>query len=410
MRIVCITKVFPAHYESFVLNQLRGLDQRGAELDIIASRAAGHSRLLTPEDRRNLLPRTRYRPSIPARRAIRLVKAISLAVAEPASRATVLARAFTRRSPPNGMGPLRVFYEAIPCLKSPQSDIVFCQYGPLGNVALALQRLGVLRGKIVTAFRGYDLTRVVDRKEVDYQDLFREGALFLPVSKDFRQRLVALGCDPDKVVVQREGIDCSRFSFVPRCKAPGQPARLVTVARLTEKKGIEYVLGAVAQLKAADVPVDYSVIGDGPLRGTLAKLTESLGIDDRVHFLGWRDHDQVVSELHHCHILVQTSVKCSAGNEEGIPNVLKEAMCTGMPVIATRHAGIPELVEDGVTGYLVEERNSPGIADRVRCLICESDRWEQMGRAGRKRVLAEYDMQRLNDTLFQRFQDLASCS
>lgn len=98
-------------------------------------------------------------------------------------------------------------------------------------------------------------------------------------------------------------------------------------------------------------------------------------------------------------MLVAASVTAADGDEEGIPNVLKEAMAMGLPVVATRHAGIPELVEDGVSGWLVPERDEAALADALARLAAEPERWPAMGRAGRDKVEREYDIHRLNHRL-----------
>jgi colanic acid/amylovoran biosynthesis glycosyltransferase len=96
---------------------------------------------------------------------------------------------------------------------------------------------------------------------------------------------------------------------------------------------------------------------------------------------------------------VAASVTAADGDEEGIPNVLKEAMASGLPVVGTRHAGIPELIDDGVSGFLVPERNEAALADALQRLALEPGRWASMGRAGRAKIEMEYDIDRLNDRL-----------
>jgi colanic acid/amylovoran biosynthesis glycosyltransferase len=96
---------------------------------------------------------------------------------------------------------------------------------------------------------------------------------------------------------------------------------------------------------------------------------------------------------------VAASVTAADGDEEGIPNVLKEAMASGMPVVGTRHAGIPELIEDGVSGLLVPERNQAALADALQRLALQPEQWAAMGRAGRAKIEMEYDIHRLNDRL-----------
>ena len=173
----------------------------------------------------------------------------------------------------------------------------------------------------------------------------------------------------------------------------------MTVGRLVEKKGIEYVLRAVRVLADRGVEVEYRILGDGPRRDRLAALAAELGVADRVHLQGRHGQQAVREGVEGSDVLVAASVTAADGDEEGIPNVLKEAMALGLPVVGTRHAGIPELIEDGVSGFLVPERDEAALADALQRLARDPGRWAAMGRAGRARIEREYDIHRLNDRL-----------
>jgi colanic acid/amylovoran biosynthesis glycosyltransferase len=121
---------------------------------------------------------------------------------------------------------------------------------------------------------------------------------------------------------------------------------------------------------------------------------------------GSKRHEEVIQVLTQTHILIAPSVTAADGDEEGIPNTLKEAMAMGLPVISTVHAGIPELVEDGVSGFLVPERDVEALADRLERLVDHSETWAAMGRAGRRQIEAEFDIERLNDELLVLYQDM----
>jgi colanic acid/amylovoran biosynthesis glycosyltransferase len=145
--------------------------------------------------------------------------------------------------------------------------------------------------------------------------------------------------------------------------------------------------------------VVHTVIGDGDLRHQLEALVLSLGLTDRVRFLGERTHDEVREHIGRSSLLVAPSVTAVDGDEEGIPNTLKEAMAARVPVVATRHAGIPELVEDGVSGHLVPERDVDALAARIGALVADPERRAAMGRAGERAVRRNYDRDVLNREL-----------
>jgi colanic acid/amylovoran biosynthesis glycosyltransferase len=210
---------------------------------------------------------------------------------------------------------------------------------------------------------------------------------------------VQLGAPAERVVVHRTGIDLRRWPYRERQpRAPGGLS-LVSVGRLVEKKGIAQVLRALRLLLDGGLRAEYRVFGDGPLRPRLQALAGELGIAEMVRFEGRQGQAAIREGLDRSDILVAASVTAADGDEEGIPNVLKEAMASGMPVVGTRHAGIPELIEDGVSGRLVAERDETALAAALARLAAEPERWPAMGRAGREKVEREYDIQRLNDRL-----------
>ena len=114
---------------------------------------------------------------------------------------------------------------------------------------------------------------------------------------------------------------------------------------------------------------------------------------------GWRNHDDVIRLMKESHILMAPSITAADGDQEGIPNVAKEAMATGLPVLSTWHGGIPELVENGVTGYLVSERDVEALTERLIHFCDEPDEWTGMGERARAKVEAEFDRERINDDL-----------
>jgi colanic acid/amylovoran biosynthesis glycosyltransferase len=209
------------------------------------------------------------------------------------------------------------------------------------------------------------------------------------------------------VVVHRTGIDLTRWPWQSRPTRSGGPLRLLTIGRLVEKKGIGYVLEAMRRLGDAGVPAEYELAGEGPLRAPLEAECRRLGIGERVRFLGWQSQEQIREALERADLLVAASVTAGNADEEGIPNVLKEAMAVGVPVVSTRHGGIPELVEDGVSGMLVPERDPEALAAQLAELAAHPERRAELAAAGRVRVEQDYDIERLNDRLVTLFAGLS---
>jgi len=406
MKIAFLVEKFPLLSETFILNQITGLLDAGEELDIYAWRTGQSEIAHSDVARYGLLERTRYLKP-PAGRLNRVARTTALLAGGQAWRRPSLFRAAAK--PRAGGGPttrLAWLYAGARFLTREPYEVVHCQFGQLGLKALRLREMGVARGRLVVSFRGFDLT--ANGASESYERLFREGDLFLPVCERFRQKLIALGCEESKIQVLRSGLALSNFEFTPRRRGTDEPTKLLTIARLVEKKGVAYGIEAVARLKASGHRVRYTIVGDGPLRKDLEQRIQRLGLFEEVRLVGAQNHDDVLSMLQDAHILLAPSVTASTGDQEGIPNALKEAMAMGLPVLSTVHSGIPELVEDGVSGFLVPERDVEALADRLACLLDHPELWPEMGRAGRTRVEAEYDIRKLNDQLLAHYRGLAS--
>jgi colanic acid/amylovoran biosynthesis glycosyltransferase len=180
----------------------------------------------------------------------------------------------------------------------------------------------------------------------------------------------------------------------------------VTIARLVEKKGVEYGIRAVAKLVRAKLSIEYHVIGDGPLREDLRQLIQELDANDTVKLLGWKQQQEVVEILNNAHIMLAPSVTSQDGDQEGIPVSLMEAMARGLPIVSTQHSGIPELIENGVSGFLVPEQDVDALAEKLGYLIEHPEVWPEMGRAGRVYVEKHYDINKLNNQLVEIYQKL----
>jgi colanic acid/amylovoran biosynthesis glycosyltransferase len=401
MNIAYIVGSFPHVSETFIVNQIVGMAARGHVVNIYTTVPNVSRDVPAAVQRYRLLERTHslYGPRNPLLRA---VKAISLVASEGWRAPRLVGRALNILRYGRVAASLGLLCAGLTMRRQQRTgsyDVVHCQFGIYGEAALKLQEIGAFSGKLVTSFRGFDATKYLRSHPHAYDALFREGHLFLPVSQSLMECLIEAGCDRSKAVVLHSGIDCARFQYNERRHLKGEAMNILTIGRLTEKKGITYAIQAVAQVIASGRNLSYVIAGEGPLRAELQRLVDELSLSEHVHLLGWRTHDQVVDLIEAAHVLLAPSVTAADGDEEGIPNSVKEAMATGMPVVSTSHGGIPELVEDGVSGYLVPERDVEAIADRLRHLIDHPQTWAAMGKAARTRVLAEFDTEKLNDEL-----------
>ncbi len=407
MKIAFIVGRFPVLSETFILNQITGLIDRGHEVDIYSLQPANNSKMHPGVEKYHLLDRTYYMPRIPDGFFSRVRKGLELLSTNWYKDPLVWLRSLNVFKYREQAASLSLLYTVIPLLGKGAYDIIHCQFGIYGLKAMSFRNLGALKGKLITSFRGHDISRYLKECGNDvYNELFETGDFFLTNSEYFKRRLIELGCAPKKVRVHWSAIDCTRFAFSPRRPHPDGRIRIATTGRLVEKKGIEYSIRAVAKLAKVNQNIEYNIIGDGPLKEDLQQLIQKLDVSDTVKLLGWKQQQEIVEILNNSHIFVASCVTGNDGNEEGIPNVLKEAMAMGLPVIGTLHAGIPELIEDGISGFLVPERDVDAIAEKLSYLIEHPQVWTEMGRAGRARVEADYDMNKLNDELVEIYQQL----
>ncbi|MFN6571202.1 glycosyltransferase [Dendronalium sp. ChiSLP03b] len=408
MKIAFIVNNFPVLSQTFILNQITGLIENGHEVDIYA---APSNELIIHSDIKkfNLMQHTYYFTTPSKNHLVTLFRSLTLTLLNSLKYPILIywlinGINYTKElSLPVWMIP----YRAIPFLSKNPYDIIYCHFGPNGLTGALIKKLGLTQGKIVTSFHGYDITKYVEKfVKNPYNNLFEVGDLFLPISEHWKKKLLDLGCNEQKIIVHRMGVDCNKFSFTPRYPSGDGQIRIVTIARLVEKKGVEYGIRAIAKLAKANKRIEYNIIGDGSLSTHLQEIIQELGVESTVKLLGWKEQDEVVEILNKSHILLAPSVTSQDGDQEGIPVVLMEAMAMGLPVVSTQHSGIPELVQDAVTGFLAPERDIDALANRLSYLIEHPELWSKMGRAGRKQIEEYYNINKLNQQLINIYQKL----
>jgi colanic acid/amylovoran biosynthesis glycosyltransferase len=218
-------------------------------------------------------------------------------------------------------------------------------------------------------------------------DVLEKMTLGLCASTELKELLMSHGVPKDKLRVHRLGIDLTRFT--PREPSDAAPLRICLIGRFVEKKGIEYAIRAYAPHASDKVLLD--IVGDGPLAQDLHALVSRLGLDRFVSFLGVLHPDEVAKHLSACDMLLAPSVVTRSGDRESGLIVAKEAAACGIPVIATMHGGLPDIIDEGTTGFLVPERDVARLSERLERLIADPALRRRMGSAGRLKMEREYD-------------------
>ena len=409
MKIAFIVTFFPALSETFILNQITGLIERGHEVDIYADDSRKELKVHPDVEKYSLINRTYYN-KIPTYKILRLLNGIKLLLTNFHKNPPVIVRSLNFFKYGSNAISLRLLYMAILMQQQQSYDIIHCHFGYNGLVSVMLRDIGAIQGKVITTFHGIDVTNYVKKKgEQAYDLLFQLGNIFLPVSELWKRRLIELGCNGD-IVVHRMGIDCNKFCFRARKLRDKGVVKIVTIARLTEKKGVEYAIRAVAKLAKSKPLLNYTIVGDGSLKEGLQQLILQLGVDNIVTLVGWKNQQEVIEIIKNSDIMLAPSVTSRNGDREGIPVVLMETMAMGLPIISTVHSGIPELIENGVSGFLVPERDVDALAEKLNYLVENPDFWRNMGAAGRAFVEKYYNIDKLNDKLVEIYTSSMSTS
>ena len=404
MKIAFIVTGFPRLSETFILNQITGLLDMWYDVEIFAEFNSEEKKVHPDVEKYQLIKRVHYF-NIPHNKTRRILKAIFLIIKNFYRAPFKILKSLKLFRYGETMLSLKVLHTLIPFLDK-KFDIIHCHFGPNGILGAYLKEIGI-NSKLVTTFHGYDMsTFIINNGNNVYEKLFLKGDLFLPISDYWKKKLIRLGCDEKKIIVHRMGIDLKKFKFSEKMKQPEEPIKILTIGRLVEKKGHEYTIKAIAKIVKKYRNIEYLIAGDGPLRNKLKNLVQELGIEKHVKFLGAIEQDEVLKLYQQSHIFVLSSVTASNGDQEGIPVVLMEAQAMGLPVISTYHTGIPEVVVDGKSGFLIPEKDVDALAERLKYLIKHPELWPEMGRYGRKFVEEKYDIKRLNQKLVGIYQNL----
>jgi colanic acid/amylovoran biosynthesis glycosyltransferase len=231
-----------------------------------------------------------------------------------------------------------------------------------------------------------------------------EAAFAVPISQ-YNRDLMTEECGEhvrEKLFIIHCGVDTEMFRPTGERTNEGR-FTIASVGTLHEVKGQRYLVEACRLLREGGIDVVCELIGDGPDRTALTRQVTAAGLEDRVTLLGRRDRRAVSELLRRAHVLAAPSVPTRSGKREGIPIVLMEAMASGVPVVASRISGIPELVDDGVSGLLVPPGDARSLAGALARLHADASFRERLAQAGRAKVEAEFDLHRNAAELVRQF-------
>jgi glycosyltransferase involved in cell wall biosynthesis len=274
---------------------------------------------------------------------------------------------------------------------------VLGEFGPVAVRAMTACRLAGV--PLIAHFHGVDASEhhLLQWHAKTYPALFEASVAVIAVSRAMEKKLLSLGCPPAKLHYNPYGVDCQAFKGAQ----PGSaPPVFVAVGRFVDKKAPALTLAAFAKVHQRCAAARLRLIGDGPLYAGCREQAAALGIEAAVTFLGNQPHTAVQEEMRGARAFVQHSIEAPSGDCEGTPVAIIEASATGLPVVSTRHAGIPDVVLDGQTGFLVEERDVEAMAERMLRLAQAPVLAANMGRAAQQRIRTDFTIERSHSRLW----------
>lgn len=401
---------FPALTETYLLNQLASLFDDGHDVSIFSTGTPPeeyvHHAIIAQY---NMFSRVVYRPHIPKNRINRILKALYLLLRNyPDIKYLLPTLNFFKY----GMYAfnLQFFYDTIPFLKQKQFDVVHCHFGPNAIKALNFREIGLLQGKLITSFHGYDVNHHeylswkthASRKGL-YRELIKECRTFTVNSLYTKHKALTLNIPEQYIVYLPVGLDTKKFEpFLKHDKESKTKPIILTVARLTEFKGLEYSIKAIAALVPLFPALEYHILGEGELRSQLEETIDGLNLKKHVFIHGASTQEKVLEYYNKAHIFVLAGIQAQNGEIEAQGLVVQEAQSMELPLVVTDAGGIPEGMLTDVSGFVVPQKNSEAIAEKVHFLLQNPEVRRNMGQAGRAYVKENFD----NNVLHKRLMAL----
>ena len=368
---------FPVRTERVIAEEIAAVGECNTGTRIVALRAGEHAGVAWAEGVAN---RMAYLD--PAPRSGRLVRGTAMMLRLPTLRGALPSASAAAHSPDFLGSPLATSYRRrrlAAILRENPPDVLHAQFGHLGLLAAPVAQ--ALGRPLVVSFRGEDVTLMRNGPAEARRFLFKSAVRVFARCNAMKQRLLEMGCPPERLTIEPSGLRLDRFPFHERTPPEGgRPVRLLFVGRDIPRKGADAARRAVAACADAH-RIELTTLHDAP-------------------------DDLVLDAMRKADLFILPSRTGPDGDEEGIPNAIKEAMACGLPVLSTRHGGIPELVEHERSGLLSDENDFDGLVANLRRMLAEPERWAEMGRCGRDAVRARFDVKRIAPRLVKHYRDV----
>ncbi len=288
-------------------------------------------------------------------------------------------------------------------LKEQKIDIVLAEYGMVGAMIAKACQLAYV--PLVIHFHGADAHHRATIAAHDYKKAFAYASAIVGVSDDMVQQLAKLGAPTDKLFLIPYGIDTHFFKSLP---IQNNPPNFLSIGRFVEKKSPTSLVKAF-QIVTNKIPEAHLwMVGNGALLDKTKKLAQQLGIADKITFMGVLASSEIALLMEKMRCFVQHSVIAMDGDMEGTPLAILEASSSGLPIVSTKHAGIKQSVIDAKTGFLVDEYDIEGMAERMIQFAASAELAATMGANARQHILRNYQIDRQIAKLDQVIQNCLS--
>jgi glycosyltransferase involved in cell wall biosynthesis len=388
--VAIVVKGYPRLSETFVAQEIRALERRGLSILIVSLRRPTddrahpvHAEIHAPV---HYLPEYLHQEPARVLRAWRAVRGRPGYAAALALWRRDLTRDCTRNR-------IRRFGQALVLAHELPPEVAHLHVHFLHTPASVVRYASMLTGLAWTG--SAHATDIWTQPEWEKREKLADCRWMVTCTALNRDHLAALAPDAARVELLYHGLDLDRFD-APDVARPSRdggdsadPVVMLSVGRAVEKKGYDDLIDALARLPA-DLHWRLEHVGTGPWLARLRAQAGRLGLSERICWLGARDQDEVIERYRHADMFVLACRRAGNGDRDGLPNVVVEAMSQGLPCVSTRISGVPEILDHGVNGLLVDERDVPGLAAALETLARDPARRRRQGAAALCRVHADF--------------------
>ena len=281
-----------------------------------------------------------------------------------------------------------LFFKNFYCnaLKTVQADLVHIHFGA---PAILLSKIVYeLKIPFIVSFYGYDLSSMpytLGKDIYTKNNLFKIGKFFTVEGKHAMKSLIKLGCPKEKIYLLRIGINIKNYKFLARVRSKSEQVKLLFCGRFVAKKGLILLLEAILRVRNKGIDVCGNIIGFGPLEEEAKSFVKINNLQDNINFLGMFSQKDFINECYKNHIFIAPSQmdEINKESEGGAPTVILEAQATGMPVIGSSHADIPNILQNNKSGMIFNEGSIDDLRDAIIEMSKKDKSWPMMGKNGR---------------------------